>query len=108
MWSDDANDGLVGEMDAAHARISESQRQLFELIAEADRAEAWQGSGARGMAHWISMRYGISWWKADRWVRAAHALEHLPRLSEAFRSGVLGIDKVVELARFATPPRPNP
>ncbi len=107
MWNDDANDGLVGGLvgglDALHARISESQRRLFELIAEADRAEAWQDSGARGMAHWLSMRYGISWWKADRWVQAAHALERLPRLSEAFRSGVLGIDKVVELARFATP-----
>jgi hypothetical protein len=48
------------------------------------------------------MRYGISCWKASRWINAAHALEGLPRLSEAFRSGQLGIDKVVELARFAT------
>jgi hypothetical protein len=33
----------------------------------------------------------------------AHALERLPRLSLAFSSGELGIDKVVELTRFATP-----
>ena len=55
------------------------------------------------MAHWVQMRYGISWWKADRWVRAAHALESLPLTSEALASGVISIDKVVELARFATP-----
>lgn len=35
-------------------------------------------------------------------IAAAHALEGLPLLSDAFRSGELGIDKVVELARFAT------
>jgi hypothetical protein len=54
------------------------------------------------MAHWISIRHGISDWKARRWIAAAHALERLPRLSEAFSCGELGIDKVVELARFAT------
>src|SRR6266498_3884849 len=55
------------------------------------------------MAHWLGMRYGISDWKARRWIAAAHALEDLPLLSEAFASGELGIDKVVELTRFATP-----
>jgi hypothetical protein len=49
------------------------------------------------------MRYGISEWKARRWIASAHALENLPRISEAFSSGELGIDKVVELTRFAAP-----
>ena len=49
------------------------------------------------------MRYGISGWMASRWIGAAHALEKLPRIAQALSSGVLGIDKVVELARFATP-----
>ncbi len=34
---------------------------------------------------------------------AAEALESLPLVSHAFGSGELGIDKVVELTRFATP-----
>jgi Domain of unknown function (DUF222) len=75
---------------------------MFELITEADRQEAWQESGARDLAHFRSMRFGISYWKASRWIHAAHAPQRLPRLSEAFGSGLLGIDKVVELARFAT------
>jgi len=54
------------------------------------------------MAHWLSMRQGISGWKARRWIAAAHALEHLTDLAHALSSGELGIDKVVELARFAT------
>ena len=55
------------------------------------------------MAHWLRMRYGISDWKARRWIASAHALESLPLTSEAFSSGRLGVDKVVELTRFATP-----
>jgi hypothetical protein len=54
------------------------------------------------MAHFVSMRYGVSWWKADRWIKAAVALERLPAISEALCSGELSIDKVVELTRFAT------
>jgi Domain of unknown function (DUF222) len=94
---------LIGRIDAVHRRISDAQRELFSLIAEVDGCEAWRGTGARDMAHWLSMRYGISHWKAQRWIAAAHALPDLPRISEAFASGVLGIDKVVELTRFATP-----
>ena len=86
-----------------HARASAALRGLFELIAEADRAEVWRDTGARDLAAWLAIRYGISEWKARRWVVAAHALEGLPALSAAFRTGELGIDKVVEIARFATP-----
>jgi hypothetical protein len=55
------------------------------------------------MAHWLKMRLGISHWKAGRWIAAAHALESLPRISKALSSGELGMDKVVELTRFASP-----
>src|SRR2546425_11297717 len=94
---------LVESADAAHALISYTQRHLFSLVAEIDRRNLWEGDGARDMTHWLRMRYGISDWKARRWIAAAHALESLPRISESFASGSLGIDKVVELARFAGP-----
>jgi hypothetical protein len=55
------------------------------------------------MAQWLWMRYGLSDWKARRWIASAHALESLPVISEAFASGELGIDKVAELTRLATP-----
>ena len=98
-------DELTAAMDRAHQRVSSAHRDLLALIAEVDRREAWQDSGARDTPHWLSMRYGLSTWKADRWIIAAHALEGLPRLSDALATGALGIDKVVELARFATPER---
>jgi hypothetical protein len=48
------------------------------------------------------MRCGVSEWKARRWIAAAHALADLPHVSQAFSYGDLGIDKAVELTRFAT------
>src|SRR5437016_12140311 len=90
-------------MDGVHRHISASHRELFALIVRADRLELWRGSGARDMAQWLWMRYGLSDWKARRWIASAHALEGLPRIAEAFGAGELGVDKVVELTRFATP-----
>jgi Domain of unknown function (DUF222) len=90
-------------MDGAHARSCRAQRELLTFVAEAERRELWWTEGARDMAHLLSMRYGISYWKAERWVQAARALRELPKLADAFATGSLGIDKVVELTRFATP-----
>jgi Domain of unknown function (DUF222)/HNH endonuclease len=94
---------LIAATDQAHQRVGVAQRNLLELIAEADAAEIWRDEGARDTAHWLGIRYGLSYWKASRWIKAAHALPDLPRLSEAFGEGEIGIDKVVELTRFATP-----
>lgn len=94
---------LVDAVDAAHARTCRAQRELLSLIAEVDRSESWRDDGARDTAHWLGMRYGISYWKAHRWLAAAYALEMLPLIDDALSRGVLGIDKVVELCRLATP-----
>ena len=99
---DDADDGLIQALDGSHRAACLSQRRMLALIVEVDRREDWCDSGARDMAHWLSMRYGISCWKARRWIAAGRALEALPRLSGALADGELGLDKVVELARFAT------
>jgi hypothetical protein len=97
------DDQLVDELDLVHRYIGRSQRHLLEMIAEVDRRRTWEDDGAHDMAHWLAMRYGISSWKAYRWIAAAHALPVLPCLSDAFSRGEIGMDKVVELTRFATP-----
>lgn len=94
---------VIDGIDRLNSVVARAQREMFVWIVEADRRFVWKERGARDMAHWLSIRYGISSWKALRWLAAAHALEGLPRLSGAFSNGELGIDKVVELARFATP-----
>jgi Domain of unknown function (DUF222)/HNH endonuclease len=93
---------VIGELDRLHARQGEIQLRMLRCIAEADRHEVWWSAGARDLAHFLGMRYGISNWKAHRWIEAARALESLPRVAEALSSGELGIDKVVEVTRFAT------
>jgi hypothetical protein len=84
---------LVELMDSCNARVCAEQREMLGLVAEADRSEVWRDSGARDMAHWLWMRYGISDWKARRWIASARALERLPRVARAFERGVLGIDR---------------
>ena len=100
---DDEDDALIGGIDAEHASIAAAQRRMLRLIAKADRRKSWVDVGARDTAHWLSIRYGVSYWKAQRWVAAAHALESLPHVSDALASGELHMDKAVELTRFATP-----
>jgi uncharacterized protein DUF222/HNH endonuclease len=97
------DDGLISVADALNRHVAAAQVALFGVIAEVDRRGAWRDSGARDLAHWLSIRYGISWWKADRWIKAAAALHGLPGIAAALQTGALGIDKVVELSRFATP-----
>lgn len=98
-----SEDELIREIDAEHARLAASHRRLLRLLADVDRRSSWRDVGARDTAHWLSIRYGVSQWKARRWIAAAHALEKLPRTSEALGSGELHVDKAVELTRFATP-----
>ena len=81
--------------------ISRLQRELLETLSELDEAAAWVEDGAHDMAHWTTMQLGISRWKAERWLSSGRALRTLPATGEAFERGELGIDKVVELTRFA-------
>ncbi len=98
-----SDERLIAAADETHQAIGRAQAGLLRLIVEIDRRQAWQDSGARDTAHWLSMRYGLSSWKAYRWIAAAHKLEELPIICEALAGGKIGIDKVVELTRFATP-----
>jgi hypothetical protein len=98
-----ATTSISDALDETNAVIGRMQRRMLHLIADADRLEIWRDSGARDTAHWVAIRNGISEWKSRRWVAAAHALEKLPLIAEALERGELGIDKVVELARFAAP-----
>jgi hypothetical protein len=93
---------LIATADALHVVAGRTQRELLAVLAEIDRSGVWEGDGARDAAHWVSMRYGVSAWKAARWIAASHALAGLPRIADALATGRLCLDKVVELTRFAT------
>jgi hypothetical protein len=98
-------DPAIDRADTANASIGHAHREMLRAILEIDERGLWREDGARDTEHWLSMRYGVSTWKAQRWVGAAHALERLPVIATALASGDLGMDKVCELARFATSER---
>jgi hypothetical protein len=81
------NEELIQAADAAHCRASAAHRQLFDLIVELDLTGAWEDCGAQSLTHWLCMRYGISYWKALRWIGAAHALVELPPSRSGLRLG---------------------
>ena len=94
---------LVDGIGHLHAVISATQWELLDFVREFDAREAWSADGCRDMGQWLAGHLGISVSQGRRWTHAAHALESLPNLSAALRTGQLSLDKVVQLARFATP-----
>jgi len=78
-------------------------RDRLRRILAADRAQLYRTEGARNSAEFVAALFHVSKWKAQRWIAAAHALEHLPHISGALEAGSLSLDKTVELTRFATP-----
>ena len=75
---------------------------MLEAIADVDRDGTWELDGAHDLVHWVLMRYGLPFHRAHRMLLAARRLPELPALAAVLGAGVLGIDKVGELCRFAT------
>ena len=94
---------LIARVHELNLVVSSAQREMLSCLAELEQHESWLDDGAHDMPHWVSMQLGVSRWKAERWVAAGAALESLPAIAESFASAEIGIDKVVELTRFATP-----
>ena len=92
---------LGDEIAELAAHLHAAIYRLLVLIREFDAREGWH-SGFRTCAHWLSWRTGIDMGAAREKVRVARALEHLPLLSEAMRSGELSYSKARALTRVAT------
>lgn len=92
---------LIERVQVLHREIAERQRELLETLALLEKREAWIDDGANDMAQWTAMNLDVSRWKAERWLGAGRAFSWLPATADALGRGELGIDKVVELARFA-------
>lgn len=94
-------EALTSRVHRLNVDISRLQRELLDTLTALEEAETWIEDGAHDMAHWTAMQLGISRWKAERWLSSGRALRTLPTTADAFERGDLGIDKVVELTRFA-------
>jgi hypothetical protein len=100
--SERSTPSLIEHVHRLHQVIARHQRALVLALAELERREAWEDDGAHDMTHWTAMRLDTSQWRAGRWLAAGRALPGLPAISHAFERGQIGIDKVAELARYAT------
>jgi hypothetical protein len=87
---------LAGHLNAANARF-------LSLIAELDRRGGWAEWGVKSCAHWLNWKCGITLGAAREKVRAARALDGLPRVAAEMAAGRLSYFKVRELTRVATP-----
>jgi hypothetical protein len=86
--------GLAGHLAAAQCRF-------LQLLAEFDHRNGWSGDGIRSCAHWLSWRAGMSLRTAVEHLRVAHALQNLPRITEAFAAGKISYSKVRAITRIA-------
>ena len=84
-------------------RIQVAEYQMLCLIAEFDDRRAWEPAGFGSCAEWLAWRIGCKPNCARERVRAAHALERLPKTSAAMKAGSLSFSKVRALTRVATP-----
>ncbi len=84
------------------ALLTATEYQLLVLIREFDQSYGWRG-GFRSCAHWLNWRTGLAMGAAREKVRVARALEELPLISEAMRTGEVSYSKVRALTRIATP-----
>jgi len=95
-------DEAVAWLDLTQCSIGAAQREQLRAIAHIDALQIWEDWGAHSSEHWLSMHMGISNYRASKLLDTALALEHLRLISDALARGLLGLDKVLELSRFAT------
>ena len=100
----DENDELyqLGERIAdLAASINAAEGRMMALLADFDRRGGWKDEFG-SCAEWLAWRTGIKIGPARERVRAARALEDLPRTAEALRRGRLSYAKVRAITRVAT------
>jgi hypothetical protein len=94
---------LTDALDQATAQMSAASAEALRRVAEYDQRKLWRREGATSMTSWLAARYRLAWGTAREWVRVAHAIQRLPRISEAYASARLSWDQLRPLTRFATP-----
>ena len=92
---------LEEEIAELSARIDAAIYELLVRIRRFDELQGW--AGQRSYAQWLSWRANLAPGTAREYVRVAHALATLPKVSDALRRGRISYSKVRAITRAATP-----
>src|SRR5471030_3171191 len=84
---------LCGVLNSSYAR-------LVAIVAQALSDESWAIAGVRSPEHWLTMRAGLSPFRAKAIVRVARRHAELPTVMGHFADGQLSLDQVMVVARF--------
>ena len=85
---------LCGVLNASYAR-------LVTIVAEALADESWAIAGVRSPEHWLTMKAGLSPFRARQVVAVARRRGELPSVMGQFADGQLSLDQVMVVARYA-------
>ena len=92
---------LEEEIAELSARIDAAIYELLVRIRRFDELQGW--AGQTSYAQWLSWRANLAPGTAREYVRVAHALATLPKISDALRRGRISYSKVRAITRVATP-----
>jgi hypothetical protein len=96
-------DFLEAQITELWGHVNAATFRFLALVAEFDRREGWARHGLANCAQWLNWQCGIGAVAAREKLRIAHALESLPLIGEAFRSGRVSYSKVRAITRVARP-----
>src|SRR6185295_10751306 len=85
---------LCGGLNASYAR-------LVAIAAQALADESWAGGGIRSPEHWLTLRAGLSPFRARAVLAIARRAAELPTVIDQFAAGQLSLDQVAVVARYA-------
>jgi hypothetical protein len=81
--------------------LNQSYARLVTIVAEALDDESWAIAGVRSPEHWLTMRAGLSPFRARQVVAVARRRGELPSVMGQFGDGQLSLDQVMVVARYA-------
>jgi Domain of unknown function (DUF222)/HNH endonuclease len=92
---------LVDQITELAGHLNAASYRWLSLIAEFDRRQGWSDFATQSCANWLNWKCGLDMGAAREWVRVAHAIEKLPKVSAAMQRGALSYSKVRAITRVA-------
>ena len=81
--------------------LNASYYRLVAIVAQGLADESWAGGGIRSPEHWLTLRAGLSPFRAKAIVAIARRAGELPCVMDQFAAGQLCLDQVAVVARYA-------